>query len=1652
MADAPIRLKLAMELPSGTTTDRDVTVYGIRVGQTIGKGVVKGLERSLSGGALDKILNQSLDRALNKIDARVARSLVTFRRILNQAMMDGNRLVQMVNQLSRAGGGRGGVSGSATMNVLRQGLSMQVYSRMGRTSPEAQAYATRRATMQMRDFEAAMPSMASRAKLDADAASARIREARRRELLREQTMLRSRIEKEGMGRLLQLRHLGDFLNTNAGRSQLATYSQANQQRLMKFAASQAADYAMRREAGLSARARKADVMSGLKAFSAESRAEFDESERKRIATERQFRDRLLANAQFRNRMSRTADVLSDRVIGHGAGAGGNQITTWMSRPGWFSGAGGASFFRNAATQTLNDRTGQITSKELVGTSGWSRLSKSILGEGPKAIQVLRVLGKSFDLVKSGVVGLGRVASTPLAITRFVGNSAIRLAAMSYGVRRLGHLAYDAVTGPTSRIVEGTERSRLFELTMMRAAGGPARARLFNQALVGESLRGPLSVDEMREVSRQYATMPMLSSRLIGKTPRQQAAEIGEFGKFAAQMGTLDPSQGVTGALISIREALSGDVQSLRRRLEISPSIVAAGSGYRLDQLKADPELMLQALQTYAQKYVGREAIEGRDNLVSTQMQHLRDVFTDRIMPAIGESGVFDSFVARLKKIKEGLADFFAPGNKEWESRAKKISVLVDRYIDALLQAGQRFVSGFTGQEASFDNMEGIVNALINTIRRVVQIVELLPSMANSLGTSLKVIGEQIGYFIDRLTIAGTVIGEKGPAKGAVALMADDRLGQILSAGPEEMKAMRDASVEQAAIRNAEIRQLSKDRIKIGAADFSKSKLKMPQEAGSELLARLGWKYGLEGPDAYDPETVRSEMIGQAQAEIDAASRKIVDIGNVMPRNLKHDPNSRMWNQKMLDAKLRQSAAIKRHDELLRLPSGAFDFGNASIRDFAANYEQISGIKPSLDELKLIAISEIDKRIADLRSKAADEQMYDRVLARAKASSIFADFPEVPSLDPIKFPNFAGGGGASGRRYSQNVSPYSAIGDTLASRFSSFPDIDQLVGNSGMSFIGPGRRLRVALDRRLNGQQAEVGAMREALDADLAMASQGGGLLSVTLQSAHARSAAANEASRISDVLKSALESVLYMSLGDIADAGLSPELGREYAMNLTNKLNEDVISGLREINPAIADYSFGKSLPPGAMDGITSRTIKGMVSRAQEISSYGLYGDDRIASLSAQREMLSGARNMAIGHLDSLRAQFDKADPNNDKEERIRIEAERRATELQLYQLDSSIRGLTMAIIDNTFQMSQQGYDFAMRELDGQRFAARFGIAGDMMNVSPGGIRRFYSGDNDARMRSRMAAIPGQLNQLREESSVYDQQATDVRARLDAAIAGGLDDEKLNQIKDQYGDLLNRQEAASQQAIELRAIYDELRLATDRSLESMVEFSVRARQALEENLGRGISDLILGFGSLGDAAKAFARDIVQTFSDIAAKNMIYGLLGNFGTPTPGDPTGMRGGGGMFGGFLSSMLGGMFGGGGSASGSHVNQGFTVRSSARGDVYGSGLTIPRFAQGALVNKPTFAMIGDHVNGGGRGAPEAVLPLARGTGGRLGVLAQGAGGGQSPVVNVINVANYEEAARAAARAEIQSPGSRSMIIDVFSGDYQSGGQTYRTIRRKG
>lgn len=227
--------------------------------------------------------------------------------------------------------------------------------------------------------------------------------------------------------------------------------------------------------------------------------------------------------------------------------------------------------------------------------------------------------------------------------------------------------------------------------------------------------------------------------------------------------------------------------------------------------------------------------------------------------------------------------------------------------------------------------------------------------------------------------------------------------------------------------------------------------------------------------------------------------------------------------------------------------------------------------------------------------------------------------------------------------------------------------------------------------------------------------------------------------------------------------------------------------------------------------------------------------------------------------------------------------------------------------------------------------------------------------------------------------------------------------------------------AAKRQGIELSPAEVE---AIKASADAMAQSADQTRKAKEwvdferETFKGFFSDLKQGLLEGQTIWDAFGNAAMNALNKIADKLMEMAVNDLFNAAFPG---GISGG-------LGGIFGSIFGGGGGVSA--VGGGFDIGAAgglaggfmpgfANGGIFRAGNVVP-FANGGLVSSPTFFPMSRGRTGlMGEAGPEAIVPLRRGRGGRLGVEMSGAPADGSKAV-VVNISQNVQVGSVVSRAE--------------------------------
>lgn len=173
-------------------------------------------------------------------------------------------------------------------------------------------------------------------------------------------------------------------------------------------------------------------------------------------------------------------------------------------------------------------------------------------------------------------------------------------------------------------------------------------------------------------------------------------------------------------------------------------------------------------------------------------------------------------------------------------------------------------------------------------------------------------------------------------------------------------------------------------------------------------------------------------------------------------------------------------------------------------------------------------------------------------------------------------------------------------------------------------------------------------------------------------------------------------------------------------------------------------------------------------------------------------------------------------------------------------------------------------------------------------------------------------------------------------------------------------------------------------------------FSATGRNAakLEASLTRGVARAIDGVVLDGARLSDALRTVASSMVDAAWRAAVRPVSSHIG--------------GAIAGGLTSMFG------------------SVVPFANGGGFASGRVMP-FASGGVVNGPTTFPMRGGMGLMGEAGPEAIMPLTRGPDGKLGVRAQGSGGG--PVTVVMNISTPDVGGFQRSQSQIAAQMSRAL-----------------------
>jgi len=294
---------------------------------------------------------------------------------------------------------------------------------------------------------------------------------------------------------------------------------------------------------------------------------------------------------------------------------------------------GIRFFTSGYERT----SGQMASigRQASGIStGFLRMGRTGASSGTMAAGGMRILSSGMSgamSVMRGFISLTIRATTVLAtVGAVVAGVGIALATkFAKGLMATRESFYLIETALTGVVKNAGQVQKISDWAMKYAATYPA--------MYGDVM------DTMKGLSMMPSLKPMFV--------KGDVAAMEKVMNIVQSLAAMDPQQGVKGAQLAMREALSGNWRSLQMRFELRPQAVAEAAGLSMEELKTDPGKAIEALDAFTRLNVGADTLRKSAESLGVQWGNLGDKY-DIFLNKIGKMGAYRRLVEFLMKMND----------------------------------------------------------------------------------------------------------------------------------------------------------------------------------------------------------------------------------------------------------------------------------------------------------------------------------------------------------------------------------------------------------------------------------------------------------------------------------------------------------------------------------------------------------------------------------------------------------------------------------------------------------------------------------------------------------------------------------------------------------------------------------------------------------------------------------------------------------------------------------------------------------------------------------------------------------------------------------------------------------------------------------------
>lgn len=271
-----------------------------------------------------------------------------------------------------------------------------------------------------------------------------------------------------------------------------------------------------------------------------------------------------------------------------------------------------------------------------------------------------------DLTSNVKDFFGTIDTSGNGIVGMITNSFEKMfSVVKYGIGIIGTMSA-GVTGAAyfmkewgTNILLTTERFRGFNIAMLGTLKTQSAVDNVMKASLNIAKDLPIGIEQIYSGTKAMTLISPLQSMF--KDSKNLETNLKDVWDIVIALSQIEPEWGIQGALYSLRETLSGDFMSMKRRYEIPVDVMMTADGKPLESIKKDIPQLLKGLHANFKDLVPAETLRLTANQFGPVLQKIQGSF-EQLKSKIGEMGFYDVFVSDMKKIESNLSQFVSSGD------------------------------------------------------------------------------------------------------------------------------------------------------------------------------------------------------------------------------------------------------------------------------------------------------------------------------------------------------------------------------------------------------------------------------------------------------------------------------------------------------------------------------------------------------------------------------------------------------------------------------------------------------------------------------------------------------------------------------------------------------------------------------------------------------------------------------------------------------------------------------------------------------------------------------------------------------------------------------------------------------------------------------